>query len=72
MAGGLKWQDAPDSIVVFDRNPAAVAANSLWSSTSPHKDQGGNCLFLDGHVEFKNKLPFSLKGSPLANVDTTP
>lgn len=59
-APGLKWQAAPDSIVVFDRSPASANAGSGWATTAPHKNDGGNMLFLDGHVEFKPTLPFRL------------
>ncbi|NQU10417.1 type II secretion system protein [bacterium] len=72
-AGGLKWQDAPDSILVFDRMngvaPGPVALNATWTAGSPHKEQGGNCLFLDGHVEFKTRVPTTIKGNPTTNVD---
>jgi len=68
---GLKWQDAPDSVVAFDRQ-ATVASGGTWANTSPHKEQGGNCLFLDGHVEFKNKTPSTIKGNPTDQVDTDP
>ncbi|MCX7915343.1 MAG: DUF1559 domain-containing protein [Verrucomicrobiae bacterium] len=55
-APGLKWQAAPDSIVVFDRTTNS-AQNSPWPAGAPHKIDGGNVLFLDGHVEFKVNLP---------------
>lgn len=55
-APGLKWQASPDSIVVFDRTVNS-ASGSGWPTTAPHKNDGGNMLFLDGHVEFKASLP---------------
>jgi prepilin-type N-terminal cleavage/methylation domain-containing protein/prepilin-type processing-associated H-X9-DG protein len=58
--GGLQWQDAPDTILAFDRTPTGATAGSAWAGTAPHKDQGGNLLFSDGHVEFETKLPFRL------------
>ncbi len=60
-APGHKWQDSPDSIVAFDRKPTALTVDSIWDAASPHKDKGGTLVFLDGHVEFKPKLPFNLK-----------
>ena len=60
---GIYWQDCPDSILAFDRieaqgSPSATyAKGSLWSSYAPHKAQGGNILFNDGHVEWKSVLP---------------
>src|SRR5208283_3535033 len=64
---GLYWQDQPDSIIALDRmgNSAAATAYTLgakWLATgaapiAPHKDQGGNVLFNDGHVSWQNSLP---------------
>jgi prepilin-type N-terminal cleavage/methylation domain-containing protein/prepilin-type processing-associated H-X9-DG protein len=60
----LFWQDSPDSIVAFDRMDAPgtvgnYALNSVWSTLGPHKEQGGNILFNDGHVSWNNMLPSS-------------
>jgi prepilin-type N-terminal cleavage/methylation domain-containing protein/prepilin-type processing-associated H-X9-DG protein len=64
---GLFWQDQPDSIIALDRmggNPVASGNYTIgghWSATAtpaaPHKDQGGNILFNDGHVSWQNSLP---------------
>ncbi len=64
---GLFWQDQPDSIIALDRmggTPVAVAnytVGAQWSGTAtpiaPHKNQGGNILFNDGHVSWQNSLP---------------
>ena len=56
---GLIWQDVTaDSIVAFDRRGGADATTTApWDASSPHKTDGGNCLFNDGHVEFKKTLP---------------
>lgn len=64
---GLFWQDQPDSIIALDRMggaPVTYANYTIggrWSGTStpvgPHKDQGGNVLFNDGHVAWQNSLP---------------
>jgi len=58
----LYWQERPDSIVAFDRMEAfntvsAYAMNSTWSTVAPHKIDGGNVLFNDGHVSWNNMLP---------------
>ncbi len=78
-AGGLIWQDAPDSILAFDRVDTGTTGSSaekddVWTVGSPHKDQGGNLLFLDGHVEFETKFPFRvLDGNDaVTNVDADP
>jgi len=64
---GLFWQDQPDSIIALDRlggSPVAVGNYTIggqWSGTAtpvaPHKNQGGNILFNDGHVSWQNTLP---------------
>ena len=64
---GLFWQDQPDSIIALDRmGNNVLAANytvgQRWSGIgntpiAPHKDQGGNVLFNDGHVSWQNSLP---------------
>ncbi len=67
---GLFWQDQPDSIIALDRMGAAMSAanytvGARWVSSgtvtpvAPHKDQGGNVLFNDGHVAWENSLPFT-------------
>jgi len=64
---GLYWQDQPDSIIALDRMGNSAAAGyytigAKWLATgsapiAPHKDQGGNVLFNDGHVAWQNSLP---------------
>ena len=73
-AGKHIWQSSADSILAFDRTPAALTANAAWANTSPHKAEGGNMLFLDGHVEFKPKLPFRILDgtNSTAQVDSNP
>jgi prepilin-type N-terminal cleavage/methylation domain-containing protein/prepilin-type processing-associated H-X9-DG protein len=67
---GLFWQDQPDSIIALDRMGAAVTSGGYtvgarWVASgsatpvAPHKDQGGNVLFNDGHVAWENSLPFT-------------
>jgi len=66
---GLFWQDQPDSIIALDRmggTPISYVnytAGGRWSGTAspvaPHKDQGGNILFNDGHAAWFNTLPFT-------------
>ena len=60
---GLVWQStSPDSIICLDRLPSANnVIGSPWPSTGNHKDQGGNILFNDGHVDFKTRLPSQIK-----------
>jgi prepilin-type N-terminal cleavage/methylation domain-containing protein/prepilin-type processing-associated H-X9-DG protein len=76
---GLFWQDQPDSIIALDRMGNNVAATAYtigarWSGSgmspiAPHKDQGGNILFNDGHVSWQNTLPATCgtNDSPNAN-----
>ncbi len=68
-ARGLKWQEAPDSILAFDRTPLTSSKGSGWDAASPHKEKGGNQLFLDGHVEFKPTVIQDLKAP---EVDLSP
>ena len=62
---GILWQDAAnDSIIWLDRiASASTPAGSLWQNSDNHKDQGGNLLYNDGRVEFKNKLPQTIRGA---------
>lgn len=59
----LAWQDRADSILAFDRIEANGAApgdyrrGSPWTKFAPHKSQGGNVLFDDGHVVWYSQLP---------------
>ena len=60
----LAWQDVPDSILAMDRiegtiqyHAAYYSKGSSWGSNSPHKTDGGNVLFNDGHVAFQTALP---------------
>jgi prepilin-type processing-associated H-X9-DG protein len=59
----MLWQNtSADSIVVLDAFPSVSGnAGSTWPSTGNHKDTGGNILFNDGHVEFRQKLPSTIK-----------
>ena len=76
---GLIWQDQPDSIIALDRMGSAMAANAYtvgarWSGSgaspiAPHKDQGGNVLFNDGHVSWQNTLPFTCGTNDSPNVN---
>jgi prepilin-type N-terminal cleavage/methylation domain-containing protein len=67
--GGLTWQDvSADSIVAIERGLGNGGINAgtqrgiKWSSTSPHKDAGGNILFNDSHVQFMNSTPSQIFG----------
>jgi prepilin-type N-terminal cleavage/methylation domain-containing protein/prepilin-type processing-associated H-X9-DG protein len=64
------WQDQPDSILALDRMgakyvnytkagrwTATTTAPNYEANTAPHKDNGGNVLFNDGHVAWQNTLP---------------
>ena len=76
---GLFWEDQPDSIIALDRMGDNVAPQNYtigarWSGSgsspiAPHKDQGGNILFNDGHVSWQNSLPFTCgtNDAPSAN-----
>ena len=77
----LTWQDvAADSIVALERvgttangaellNPASVLKGSKWINGN-HKSDGGNILFNDGHLEFKNALPSDIRDG--SNGTVTP
>jgi prepilin-type N-terminal cleavage/methylation domain-containing protein/prepilin-type processing-associated H-X9-DG protein len=64
---GLLWQDQPDSIIALDRMGKSVSAAGYtkgvrWSGSgsapvAPHRDNGGNVLFNDGHALWWNSLP---------------
>ena len=67
----LVWQAAPDSILAFDRidqngntTVPAYKKGTGWSARSPHKKEGGNVLFNDGHVKWLK----SLSSNPGTNV----
>jgi prepilin-type N-terminal cleavage/methylation domain-containing protein/prepilin-type processing-associated H-X9-DG protein len=77
---GLFWQDQPDSIIALDRMGAAMLASyytkgARWVSSgtalpvAPHKDQGGNVLFNDGHVTWQNSLPYTCGTNDSPNVN---
>jgi prepilin-type N-terminal cleavage/methylation domain-containing protein/prepilin-type processing-associated H-X9-DG protein len=79
--GGLTWQDvSADSIVALERGLGNNGVNAgtqrgiKWSSTSPHKDSGGNILFNDSHVQFMNSTPSQVFGgdNTSANVPKYP
>lgn len=58
----LIWQDYPDSILALDVMKDASAATDYdkgkkWDVTAPHKSDGGNVLFNDGHVAWQTALP---------------
>ncbi len=60
---GIMWQStSADSIVVLDNFPSGNnSAGATWPTTGNHKDAGGNILFNDGHVEFRQRLPSVVK-----------
>jgi prepilin-type processing-associated H-X9-DG protein len=73
-APGLIWQAVEaDSVVALDMvgsgspnsfsymTPANGSAGSRFNASGNHRDVGGNILFNDGHVEFKNVLPVTIK-----------
>jgi len=74
---GLFWQDQPDSIIALDRmggtpvKEVNYTAGARWSGTAspvaPHKDQGGNILFNDGHASWMNTLPYTCGTNDLPN-----
>jgi prepilin-type N-terminal cleavage/methylation domain-containing protein/prepilin-type processing-associated H-X9-DG protein len=72
----IVWQDRPDSILAFDRidvfgTVGIYGKGSTWSPLAPHKAQGGNVLFDDGHVAWFSKLP-SVPGYPSATSPYPP
>jgi prepilin-type N-terminal cleavage/methylation domain-containing protein/prepilin-type processing-associated H-X9-DG protein len=76
---GLFWEDQPDSIIALDRMGNAVTpqdytigahwANAGASPFAPHKDQGGNVLFNDGHVAWQNSLPSTCGTNDVPNAN---
>ena len=75
ISDGLTWQDvAADSIVALESvgttangfehlaAPADGDKGNKWKDGN-HKADGGNILFNDGHLEFKNSLPFAIRNS---------
>jgi prepilin-type processing-associated H-X9-DG protein len=38
---------------------ARWVSSGTATPVAPHKDQGGNVLFNDGHVAWENSLPFT-------------
>jgi prepilin-type N-terminal cleavage/methylation domain-containing protein/prepilin-type processing-associated H-X9-DG protein len=76
---GLFWQDQPDSIIALDRMGSSVTepmytAGERWSGSgnspiAPHKDQGGNILFNDGHVSWQNSLPYTCGTNDAPNAN---
>jgi prepilin-type N-terminal cleavage/methylation domain-containing protein/prepilin-type processing-associated H-X9-DG protein len=71
---GLVWQStSPDSIVCLDRiSTRNNNVGSQWNTTGNHKDQGGNILFNDGHVDFKTRLPFQIKSGDNTSLVLNP
>jgi prepilin-type N-terminal cleavage/methylation domain-containing protein/prepilin-type processing-associated H-X9-DG protein len=75
---GLFWQDQPDSIIALDRmgnnvKEANYTVGQRWSGSgaapiAPHKDQGGNVLFNDGHVSWQNTLPYTCGTNDVPNT----
>jgi prepilin-type N-terminal cleavage/methylation domain-containing protein/prepilin-type processing-associated H-X9-DG protein len=77
---GLFWQDQPDSIIALDRMGNNVSSSQYtigarWQGSgnntpiAPHKDQGGNVLFNDGHVSWQNTLPATCGTNDSPNVN---
>ncbi len=76
---GLFWEDQPDSIIALDRMgnsmiSADYTIGAQWANSgtipyAPHKDQGGNVLFNDGHVAWENSLPSTCGTNDVPNVN---
>ncbi len=72
----LVWQQGPDSLIAWDKGVAGATAGnpgwtlpntSGWVASGNHKDAGGNVLFNDGHVEFKNRMATNCAESGMIN-----
>ncbi|MCG3149222.1 MAG: hypothetical protein PCFJNLEI_02682 [Verrucomicrobiae bacterium] len=50
---------SPNAIIALDWI-SSTAAGTKWPSNSNHRTAGGNVLFNDGRVEWKNVLPLAL------------
>ena len=67
----LIWHDRADSIVALDHIDS-TARGSSWPANGNHGQQGGNILFMDGHVEWKVTLPSALKDKDGKEVVLSP
>ena len=66
---GLVWQADPLEIISWDNGlSAGFAVGATWPANGHHKDDGGNVLFNDGHVEFVRSMPTNVPtGSAFLN-----
>ena len=60
-AAKLRWQDAADSVLAFDREISDITPDAVWDPYAPHGSDGGNVLFLDGHAKFCTKVPSQIR-----------
>jgi prepilin-type N-terminal cleavage/methylation domain-containing protein/prepilin-type processing-associated H-X9-DG protein len=53
-----QWQNTSLLPIFWDRSGNSVlASNASWAVDSPHKSDGGNVLWTDGHVSFEKRFP---------------
>ncbi len=58
------WQGTTCAPILFDRK---ATLGSTWGATSPHKTDGGNILWSDGHVDWNRLL--STNGASITPVN---
>ena len=57
-SAGPAWQDTPIVALVWDRTGiSGSVSGTTWQASTPHKGEGGNILYTDGHVEWKSTFP---------------
>lgn len=68
----LIWDEAAtNSIVAMDRIDSP-SPGRLWPANGNHGANGGNVLFMDGHVEWQVTLPSGLKGTDGKEIVLSP
>ncbi len=71
---GLTESDSSDTPVAMDKDngggDVAAGTDMAWDDSDAHEDDGGNVLFLGGHVTWANKTQ-ELFGMPLNCVKDT-
>jgi len=67
---GLVWMANAEDVIALDRGASSggtLTTGSTWSATSPHKVDGGNMLFNDGHVVFQTRVQITFPAGSSSN-----